>query len=335
MRVRVGMRRWMPAATAAAAGGALVLSLAGCAAIPFGPPPIRDVATVSDTISCPEFTADPPAGAGLLPEAFEAVAVLECANGVTREDADGVIAGTEIVRYEGDLSEFLDAMAAPSGPGPAEVCPAVGYGFRALWATDAAGRFAPLSFPLTACGGPREGEPLAALARLEVVDRTFSDAVRVELREATAAGCSTRAGVAPLEILGWTPLETQAPVDVAEAMVCAYEADAPEALDAPAGTPSVIGDGGLFAGAFSLDAESARAVFTAAAAPASPTAARDCGEAASRFVVVHPRATSAGDAPVPVTVELDGCQRVVGTDLQARPAPPELIALLLSALPTP
>ncbi|MGU3356647.1 hypothetical protein ACLBWJ_05300 [Microbacterium sp. M4A5_1d] len=143
---------------------------------------------MSDTMSCPDPILNPLPGAGLVPEDFEVVAVLECANGVTREDADGVIAGNEVRRYEGDLTEFLDAMAAPSDPGPAAVCPAVGYAFRAIWATDAAGRFVPMSFPLTACGGPKEDEPLAALARLEVVDRTSSGAGRVELHEATAVG---------------------------------------------------------------------------------------------------------------------------------------------------
>lgn len=317
------MRMLAPLAT----GAATLLLLAGCASIPLGPPPVREVAAVSDTMSCPDLVLNPLPGAGLVPEDFEVVAVLECANGVTREDADGTVAGNEVRRYEGDLTEFLDAMAAPSDPGPAAVCPAIGYGFRAIWATDAAGRFVPMSFPSTACGGPKEEEPLAALARLEVVDRTFSDTVRVELREATAAGCATRAGVAPLNVLGWAPTETPSAVEVevSGAMVCVYQADAADALD-DAGTPTLIGDGGLFATAFSLDSPEAHVVLTAAAGPAT---ARDCGEAASRFVVLYPRTvTNAVDTPVPVTVELDGCQRIIGTDFRARPASPEVIALL-------
>lgn len=303
-----------------ATGSATLLLLAGCASIPLGPPPVREVATVSDTMSCPDPILNPLPGAGLVPEDFEVVAVLECANGVTREDADGVLAGNEVRRYEGDLTEFLDAMAAPSDPGPAAVCPAIGYGFRALWATDAAGRFVPMSFPLTACGAPKEDEPLAALARLEIVDRTFSAAGRVELHDATAAGCATRAGVAPLNVLGWTPTETQPPVDVAGALVCVYQAEA------PASAPTVVGDGGIFAAAFSLDADDAAAVLEAAAARAT---GEHCADTASRFVVVHPDVTAAaGDAPLTVTVELDGCQRIVGTDFQTRPAPPSLIPLL-------
>lgn len=314
MRMRVAL------ATGSATGSATLLLLAGCASIPLGPPPVREVATVSDTMSCPDPILNPLPGAGLVPEDFEVVAVLECANGVTREDADGVIAGNEVRRYEGDLTEFLDAMAAPSDPGPAAVCPAVGYGFRAIWATDAAGRFVPMSFPLTACGGPKEDEPLAALARLEVVDRTFSGEGRVELHEATAAGCATRAGVAPLNVLRWTPTETQPPVDVAGALVCVYQ------VEAPASTPTVVGDGGLFAATFSLDADEAAAVLEAAAARATGA---HCSETASRFVVVHPDVTAAaGGAPLTVTVELDGCQRIVGSDFQTRPAPPSLIPLL-------
>lgn len=318
---------------ALATGSGTLLLLAGCASIPLGPPPVREVATVFDTMSCPDPMLNPLPGSGLVPEDFEVVAVLECANGVTRDDADGVIAGNEVRRYEGDLTEFLEAMAAPSDPGPAAVCSAVGYGFRAIWATDAAGRFVPMSFPSTACGGPKEDEPLAALARLEIVDRTFSAAGRVELHDATAAGCATRAGVAPLEILGWAPAETPPAVEdhVFGAVVCVYQADAADALDDAAGKPTVIGDGGLFAAAFSLDAPLARVVLTAAAGPG---AARDCGEAASPFVVLHPRTeTSAVDAPVPVTVELDGCVRIIGTDFQARPAPPEVVALLVGSHP--
>ncbi|MFS0714253.1 hypothetical protein ABC195_10235 [Microbacterium sp. 2P01SA-2] len=323
--------RMRTALATGAAGAAVVLSLAGCASIPLGPPPVREVATVAETMSCPDPMLNPLSGAGLVPDGFEVVAVLECANGVTREDADGVIAGNEVRRYEGDLTEFLDAMAAPSDPGPAAVCPAVGYAFRAIWATDAAGRFVPLSFPSTACGGPKEDEPLAALARLEVVDRTFSAAERVELRDATTAGCETRADVAPLTVLGWTPPETHPSVDVDRALACVYQADAPDAPDDAVGTPTFTVEGGLFATAFSLDATSAHEVLTAAAGPAAAPA---CGDAASRFVVLHPRTVKSA-VNAPVTVELDGCQRIIGTDFQARPAPPEVVALLVDSLPAP
>ncbi|MET3468260.1 hypothetical protein [Microbacterium sp. 1262] len=126
--------------------------------------------------------------------------------------------------------------------------------------------------------------------------------------------------MAPLNVLRWTPTETQPPVDVAGALVCVYQ------VEAPASTPTVVGDGGLFAATFSLDADEAAAVLEAAAARATGA---HCSETASRFVVVHPDVTAAaGGAPLTVTVELDGCQRIVGSDFQTRPAPPSLIPLL-------
>ena len=330
-----------------------VVLAAGCAATPLVPP-TREVALISETMACADPLLDPPTpGAGVVPDDFEPVAVLECVSGATREDAEGVVSGTEVLRYEGDLSALLEAMAAPSDPGPAAVCPAMMYGFRVLWATDAAGRFVPLSFPSTACGGPKEDAALAALARLEVTDRAFTAVARVELHEAAATGCATRAAVAPIHLLDWLPddgggdasppstavperdavadgialvpwqPQTAPPLDELDgAQVCVYRADAPDA----GGGPAVVGEGGLFAAAYPLDAASTRDVFTAAAAP---PLASDCAETASRFVVVHPRTASAAGGAAPlVTVELDGCRRIVGTDLQARPAPPDLIALL-------
>ncbi len=319
-----------------AAGVALSLVLIGCASVPLGPPPERNVALVSDSMACADpMLGTPTPGSGLVPEGFEPVAVLECVTGATREDADGVLSGTEVVRYEGDLSEFLTAMAAPSDPGTALACPAIMYGIREIWATDAAGRFVLLSFPATACGAPKEDAALAALSELAVVERAFSPGPRVELREAVAARCATRAGVAVLRRLGdgdvaderdavdaipWAPSPVGPIEEIVGARVCVYGADA------DGGIAAVLGDPGLFTDAYRLDGRAARSVLAAADAPPTDPA---CTVAASRFVVVQPSSgTKPGTTLPTVTVELDGCRRIVGTDVRARSAPAEILALL-------
>lgn len=388
--------RWVRHAVIAAS---VAVAITGCATVPGGPSAPREVAVVVDDMTCTDPLVDPPAvQAGLVPDDFTPVAVLHCVPFAQREDDRGVVAGTEIVRHEGDLTAFLAAMAAPSDPEPAPdtACPLVMHAVQQIWAVDAAGGYVLMSFPSTTCWAPKDEVPLAELAKLEVVERTFIEGQLIESRAAIEAGCPTRASVAPLQIAGgllpeeqgalpeelalqlredgaiagssvapapapsdggptaepgvlavpWQP-PALTPIDeITGATVCEYAQGEPPAD----GSPVMIGDSGEFAGVRAMDAEAARAVVEAATS--APRIDAECAVTASRFVVVHvePRdepEESTSDLPtdpldpaltesvtvltlpVPaITVELDGCTRIVGPDALARSAPPALIALL-------
>jgi hypothetical protein len=329
----------------------LLAALAGCAGTPFGPPPPpRLPAEPTDAVTC----ADPFLGvaegapqAGTVPDGFDPVAIVRCNGMATEEGEDGVWSGTAVERLEGDLRPLLDALAADSDPPSSGWCTADMVVAPDLWAADAEGRFVRLSFPMTGCHQPKADAMEAAeavLAGLRVTERTFTREAIVESRAAAEAGCATQAGVL---VLGATvppataetidPEQTIVPEEFAlipeeyptmpdpdeidGMLVCAYIG----ATAASSSIPAPVGDAGQFVGAERRDAAQAREILVLAHAAAPHTDA--CATPATRFVVAHP--TVAGQtASVGLTLELDGCGRLIGADFRALEPPPGLRDLL-------
>ncbi|WP_194421352.1 hypothetical protein [Microbacterium abyssi] len=324
----------------------VVLALAGCAILPgLGPDP-RVAATPVSTVTCPETFAEGYAEAGLVPEGFEAVAVLRCEPYASHQDRDGVWSGSRLERLEGELEPVLAALASPSDPRSNGPCPAVAYLAPELWLEGTSGDVVRVAVPADGCGAPKQVGLEAALDTLAVADETFTPASLVESIAAIQAGCATQAGMLVLAGLGEAnglDAEQVMPEDgqvIGEEHLIPYESPAwPDASEvtgallcdyvttAVSGTaPAPAGDAGVFDGVRELTASEARAVISdAQLAPAAPT----CADVATRFVVVHLRAGESTAAAF--TVELDGCRRLADPVWNAHAASPDLLALLTPA----
>jgi hypothetical protein len=325
-----------------------VLVMSGCAGVQ-GAAPARETAEPVDAVVCsPGWGGDAEGApaAGLVPDGFDPIAVIRCDSDATEEDEAGIWAGTAIVRLDGDVSAFVAAMSSPSDPVSIGPCTADAVFVPDVWLASADHRYVRLSYPSTGCGKPKIDVD-AELAGLREVGREFARIALVESRGAMDAGCATRAGVlrlagtddlvappsggdasapAPVDsggVVELIPSESPPlprPDDVDGIRICAYES-APPARDA---VPSPVGDGGLFVGAVTRDADTARTALALAASaqPASP----GCRLIATRFVTATFLPEDAASATV--TVELDGCGSLVTADLRFLAAPAELIALL-------
>lgn len=326
-----------------------LVAITGCAGMP-GVPQARDTAEPVDAVLCTSLWGAEPEDApapGLVPDGFDPVALIRCDDDATEEDEAGVWAGTATVRLEGDVAGFVATMSAPSDPRWLGACSADMVFVPDVWAASADGRFVRMSFPTTGCAKPKV-DVQAELARLRETERSFSRTALIESRAATEAGCATRAGV--LRLAGAEdivappsdPIEVDPqPVDTGGAAVIPYEPPPlPNATEvdgiriciydpAAAATdavPSPAGDGGVFVGAVTRDAGTARAVLALAASaePASP----GCRLTATRFVTATFLPESAQASAATLTVELDGCRSLVTSGLQMLVAPPELAALV-------
>jgi hypothetical protein len=331
-----------------------LLALTACAGTPLGPPQPRHPAEPTDAVVC----ADPFGGvaegapeAGTVPAEFEPVAILRCDTAATEENDDGVWSGVAVERLEGYLEPFLDAVAGDSDPAWSGPCTADMVLAPDLWAADAGGRFVRLSFPVTGCHKPKDDAmraAAAALAELRVTERTFTRGTLMESRLAAEAGCATQAGVMvlagmgpPAEMEGAEQAETiqseefalipeelpglPDPGEVDGMLVCAYEATV-----AASSVPTPAGDAGQFAGAERRDAVQAREILALAQLAAPQPEA--CSSPATHFVVAHPL-ISGSTASVSLTLELDGCARLIGPDFRALQPPPGLAALLAPRVP--
>lgn len=322
----------------------LAAVLTGCAgALPFVSGEPRGDAVPIDELRCGDGFggADPDVVSGAVPDGFDPVALHRCDGFTTQADAEGVWSGSRVERFEGDLSELLAALAEPDAA-RAFACPASMWIGPELWLEGADGKFIRVPYPSDGCAQPRLDvlERIeAAVSRLSLVEERFQRGSLIESAEATAAGCASTAG--PLLVAQTLPRAdidhdrvlpevgaTAVPVpppplpsveEVTGMRVCRY---APAPLPAEGAVVSI--QGVLpYAGVDDLDREGAARVL---ALIGEATPAGTCeGEAAST-VVLHPLPETQGGATV--TVELDGCRRVVGPDLRATVAPDELLALL-------
>lgn len=329
--------------TAAIALLGVVPLIAGCALLPGGGPDPRVDAVPVSEVACPETYAEGYAEPGLVPEGFDAVAVLRCDPYASQQDGDEVWSGALLERLEGDLNPVLAALAVPSDPRSLGPCPAVAYASPELWLEGVDGTIVRVAVPATGCGAPKDVGLEAALAALTVADQTFTRESLLESKAATTAGCATRAGMlvlatpeesdgtdagqavpedghitddsnlVPYEMPSWPDSS-----EVTGALLCDYAATATSET-----APAPLGDGGAFVGARELTASEARALVSdARLAPTAPS----CAATATRFVVVHV-SVGAQDA-VSFTVELDGCRRIASAALQAHTASAVVLELL-------
>lgn len=330
----------------------LAATLTGCAgALPFVSGEPRGDAVPIDELRCGDGfgTSDPDVVAGAVPDGFEPVALHRCEGFTTQADAEGVWAGSRIERFEGDLSELRAALAEPDAA-PGFVCPASMWIGPELWFEGADGRFIRVPYPSDGCAQPRLDvlERIeAAVSRLSLVEEQFQRGNLIESAEATAAGCASTAGLlVRTDVLPGVDVD-QVPVvpetgktDVPEAGATAVAVPPPPlpSVDevtgmrvcryAPAPLPAagtVLSIRGVlpFAGVDALDREQAGRAL-ALIGEAGP--AGTCEVEATSTVVLHPLPETQTGATV--TVELDGCRRLVRPDLRAAVAPDEMLALL-------
>lgn len=322
----------------------LAAMLTGCAgALPFvSGEPRGDAIPVGELRCADEFgNSDPDVVAGSVPDDFAPVALYRCEAFATETDAEGTWAGSRIERFEGDLSELFAALAEPNAAA-AFACPASMWIGPELWLEGADGRFIRVPYPSDGCAQPRRDvldRIEAAVSRLSLVEERFQRGSLIESAEATAAGCASSAGMLVLaETLPGAGVDrdrdlpqvgaTAVPVppaplpsvdEVTGMRVCRY---APAPLPAEGTVVSIRGVL-PYAGVDALDREQA-AHALALIGEAGP--AGTCEVEATSTVVLHPLPETQGGATV--TVELDGCGRLVGPDLRSAAAPAELLALL-------
>ncbi|MDR6200584.1 hypothetical protein QE374_002493 [Microbacterium sp. SORGH_AS428] len=322
----------------------LAATLTGCAgALPFVSGEPRGDAVPIEELRCGDGFGgvDPDVVAGAVPDGFESVALHRCEGFTTQADAEGVWAGSRVERFEGDLSELLAALAEPNAAA-AFACPASMWIGPELWLEGADGRFIRVPYPSDGCAQPRLDvldRIEAAVSRLSLVEERFQRGGLIESAEATAAGCTSTAGLlVRTDVLAGVDIDqatvvpevgaTAVPVpppplpgadEVTGMRVCRY---APAPLPAEG---SVLSIRGVlpFSGVDDLDREGAARVL-ALFGEAGPAGA--CEAEATSTVVLHPLPETQAGATV--TVELDGCRRVVGPDLRAVVAPEEMLALL-------
>jgi len=331
----------------------LAAVLTGCAgSLPFVSGEPRGDAVPIDELRCGDGFGgvDPDVVAGSVPDDFAPVALYRCEAFATETDAEGTWAGSRIERFEGDLSALLAALAEPDDPPSLGACTADMWIGPELWLADAEGHYVRAPYPSTGCAKPRPDvleRVQAAIAALALVESRFQRGSLIESAAATAAGCATTASVLVL-------VQTLPGVDVDRVPIVpeSGKADVPEvgATAVPVPPPplpsadevtgmrvcrytpaplpaegTVLSISGVlpFAGVDALDREQAAQAlaFIGEAGPAGT-----CEVEATSTVVLHPLPETQTRATV--TVELDGCGRVVGPDLRATAAPDELLALL-------
>ncbi|MEZ3161184.1 hypothetical protein AB1K54_11685 [Microbacterium sp. BWT-B31] len=327
------MRRISAIAVHAVVVLAGVLALAGCGVVPAVGPDPRVPAVPVAAVTCPETYEEGYAEAGLVPDGFEAVAVLRCDPYAGWQDAEGTWQGVRLERLEGDLEPVLAALAKPSDPRSLGPCTAIGYLLPELWLEGSDGTFVRLAIPVNGCGAPKDVGLDAALGALDVVAETLTPDALVESAEALAAGCASTAQflvLAEAEDVGGSPEPD--PDGIGGGALVPYELPGWPDPAAVRGARLCDYDDAGFTAVRELAAADAQAII-AAALLAPP--ARPCAETAARAVTVQ-LSVAGEDAAVPsgaetVTVELDGCRRLIDPTLRARAATPELLALVTPA----
>ena len=298
---------------------------------------------------------------GEVPEGFTPVSLVRCSFFGGFEDEQGRWSAVTVETLTGDFGRLVTALAEPDDqPGINQACTLDMELLPTLWLQNAAGEAMRVAWPATACGKskPATHEVVATftVTAIETIPVTL-----LHSREAIDAGCAMQASVpwgagaavlypeAPLELLpGGTrddalpsteqfvppqPAAPRAPV-TGPGTVCFYDVDPvqDDGLDEIPGLEGTDLEGmvlegavtivnGQFTGTSTLAADAAESA--RAAASGSAVVAAECDLAPTRFAVLDPEPY--GQA---VTVELDGCGRLVAATGEAYVAPPEVAAAL-------
>ncbi|WP_166873923.1 hypothetical protein [Salinibacterium sp. ZJ450] len=347
---------------------AVALLVTGCATVPGGSPePDAAIVeahdclapNLGDLVFPPEASAvdRPPAPApGRVPADFQPVTAYRCVLHSSVEDAEGIWSAVTVERFDGDLSALLTALAQPhDGSSPLMACTADMELVPPLWLADAAGRAVHVSYPRNACGKtkPATRDALEALTLTETV--TLKGEL-VESRAAIDSGCfmgwwarildwpagvvAVEPGDAVINQDGMTVIPVGPPALPAANAVdgvrwCEYTAVDPAVThqSEPTGAPGVAEldqhsgqrspTEGRFARGGQLGPDAAGVVLAAASGQIVP----DCGADATAFVVLF-FLDDGVDTGATITVELDGCEHLIGPDGKSRAVPAELRQLL-------
>ncbi|MEE6263873.1 hypothetical protein [Plantactinospora sonchi] len=250
------------------------------------PPPARDALTLPR-----------------LPENFVATTAVLCLQGPrTRPDR-----GEDLVHFEKraeNVDELVTALRLPDEPRTGDPCPLNLVLVPWFAVLDAEGRWTRPGVPRNACGQPR-GEVMRALDQLTLTEVSARPIREIESAGAAASGCGQgRADTVAMQTR-LAPAMTPGPVDdlplgsARQVRLCVYRVPADQQ-----GNEKPAGD---FEYGLLLPADR-WARLRAALVNRGP--ARDCALPAGRFALLQaPDDAGKGD----VTVELDGCRRVLVT----------------------
>ncbi|MFB7891594.1 hypothetical protein ACFC1I_05285 [Microbacterium sp. NPDC056044] len=332
---------------------AAAVALTGCASAPQAPAPAEIVAEISCAGMDP--LGGDPGGAGVMPDGFEPVAAVRCVPFQSVEDDDGIWSVVLRERLEGDLTSLLRAQAEPDDARSLGPCAAIAMIAPQIWLTDAAGRGIRVRYPVDGCSQPKLDLIRDALAPLAVAQTEEEQRTLSQPRAALDAGCAPTWAARPLQIaspgdlevwegtiehpapapastgiatIPWAPPRTPAPGEVDTLRLCAYSTDAtadPTTTPAPGATTwaTVEVEGAAwFTGGRELDAAETLAVLEAAASAQPP--AEPCDDLPGSLVVLD----AGQEGTAPITVELDGCRRLIVDFVSTYAAPPALVEML-------
>ncbi|WP_167137140.1 hypothetical protein [Diaminobutyricimonas sp. TR449] len=340
---------------------AVALLLAGC-----GSPGSRGPdAEPAAAVDCAQTAADAPA-AGRVPSDFEPVAVYRCDQFGTMEDAEGRWSAITAERLEGDLEPLLAALDEPDDARWLGPCAVIMVLAPELWLVDLDGVAIRVALPSDGCGQPKVDPVNIALGALTVVERSSHPLELIDTRAAIEAGCPTR--WAPLRIAAVDDLDGESlvreddlverglsepkPVPSGEPghsgvevrdvpmpllvspdhidgmLLCRYASEHLFPTPEAAGTSVHIGgpESGRFVDGRTLSLEDALTVL-AAAANIDVMPPIDCTLQATEVVTLFPLLNSAITGS-PITVEVDGCQRLTVFGPGAMPVPAEVLAIV-------
>ncbi|MGM0930389.1 MAG: hypothetical protein ACQEXN_11850 [Actinomycetota bacterium] len=272
----------------------------------------------------------------------------------TVEDAEGLWSAVTEERLTGKIDALVNALAQPSdGPIANQACTADLELVPDLWLVDAQGQAMRAAWPTNSCGKTKPGVR-EVLGGMEVVESTQHKMELIQPRAALEANCPAEwkkpvpvgLALAPMPAPDLDAEGTGATVsgsaglvpeasEVDSLRICHYSVERLGASAAPttgtnaelefSGTEVFTGE---FVGGGSLNGSGKNAVLAAAATDAP---AAKCDEKATELVVLWPVADGQ-DVGAPLTVEIDGCQRLFAPDGAARTLPDEASAAVVVAL---
>ncbi|RJT85224.1 hypothetical protein D6T64_20115 [Cryobacterium melibiosiphilum] len=304
--------------------------------------------------SAPEPATDAPVrpdapAAGDVPAGFDPVTLYRCTFMDTVEDEQGLWSAVTVETLTGDFTRLVTALAEPDDePVFNQACTADMELVPDLWLENAAGEAMRVAWPVTVCGKTKP-------ATHAVVDSFMVTATEklpltlITSREALDAGCAMQGSIplwGGLEQIEWPPLVADgSPAVVAESAgttpapgaLCLYTVEpgqgelepipgADAELQQQLQDSAVFIVNGGFSGAVTLPAATRALLEGAASGDGAPAA--DCDTVASRFAQVGSSSSGSAVVTAPVTVELDGCERVFSSTGTAWQMSAELRAAL-------